>query len=266
VQVFHICESRAIVPVTRELASLRYTLEDLFGPEAEKPAGKPGGAARFSARRLSQLIPKAELRCRRISDGELELAFSYQEKARVPDFTARERRYQTITYTVHSEVIWRTETGLCFIMDLPRRALKATTWLLSAAVVGYPGRVYPYSLEPEHMRHAVKYITSPPRGGGGEIIRVVFRDVRVGRSQLEEVNLKARDLNALPFYREVERGAGHIHAISFTTPIIEGIGRALACRMDSQGTVQIYSPRLPAKELRALLHFFEDMLKREAPS
>ena len=263
-QVFHICESRAIIPAARELASLRYTLEDLFGPEVKPAEGTgTGGRARFSARRLSQLIPEAELRCRKVSDEELEFVFSYQEKTRVPEFTARERRYRTITYILYSQIIWRTETGLCFIVDLPRRALKATLWLLSAAVVGYPGRVYPYSLDLDRMRKVMNYLTSPSRGGPGEIIRTIFRDVRVGRSQIEEINLKARELNKLPFYREVEKGAGHIHAISFTTPIIEGVGRALACRMDSQGTVQIYSPRLPAKEFRALLRFFEDMLRKE---
>ncbi len=91
-------------------------------------------------------------------------------------------------------------------------------------------------------------------------MRAVFRDVQLGRGQLEEVNIRARELHNHPLYRDVEKGAGTLHAIGFMTPLIKGIDRSLACRLDAQGKALVYAPRLRSDELRALLRFFEQML------
>lgn len=260
-QGFHIAETRAIVPVTRELAQLRYSLEDLIGPGVgvEESEGQRG---RLSARRLNQLIPKAVLRVNRARKDLIELVLTYEGKMRVPEFISRERRYRLITFTVSSDIYWRPESGFCFIMDLPRRAVNAVTWMLSAAVLGYPGRLSSSELDSRRMQQAIRFLTKASRGGPGELVRAVFRDVEIDGNQLEEVNIRARELHHLPLYKDSAKGAGYFHAISFVTPLIEGIGRPLACRIDSMGSVQVYSPRLSDSELRALLNFFEEMLKR----
>jgi hypothetical protein len=264
VQVFHFAETKAMVPVTRELASLRYSLEDLAGSaakgveqEKETTAGKRG---RLSTRRLGQLVPNAVLHCQKASKDLLELVLTFERRVRVPESLVRERRYQTVTFTQSADIFWRPETGFCFITDVPGRALKAATWMLSAAVLGYPGRLSPVEIDTARMKRIIKFVTSPPQGGPGELMRAVFREVQLGRGQLDEVNIRARELHNHPLYREVEKGAGELHAIGFMTPLIKGIDRSLACRLDAQGRALVYAPRLRPDELRALLQFFEQML------
>jgi hypothetical protein len=264
VQVFHFAETKAMVPITRELASLRYSLEDLAGTAA-KGAGQEKGTGvakrgRLSLRRLSQLVPNAVLHCQKASKDLLELMLTFERRVRVPESLVRERRYQTVTFAQSADVFWRPETGFCVITDVPERALKAATWILSAAVLGYPGRLSPVELDTARMKRVVKFLTAPPQGGPGELLRAVFREVQLGRGQLQEVNIRARDLHNHPLYRELEKGTGELHAIGFMTPTVKGIDRSLACRLDTRGRALVYAPRLRSDELRALLQFFEQML------
>ncbi|MFW9830566.1 MAG: hypothetical protein ACFFD8_02190 [Candidatus Thorarchaeota archaeon] len=264
-QALHITETRAIVPVTRKLTQLRFSLEDLVGPAAsdDEESGTGGTKrGRLSARRLSQLIPNAVLQCQKASSKFIELNLTYEQTIKIPEFSARERRYRLIPYTTSSEILWRPETGFCFVMDLPRRAIAAVTWMLSSAVLGYPGRLSPMDLDRSLMRKVIRYVTGSSKGGPGELTRAIFRDVELDGNHFDEVNLRSRELHQSELYKDVQKGAGHIHAISFITPIIEEIGRPLACRMDSTGSVQIYSQRLPNNSLRALLIWLEEMLAK----
>lgn len=262
-QAFHITETRAIVPVTRKLTQLRYTLDDLVSPAAvEESEEKETRGRRLSARRLGQIIPNAVLQCQKASSEFIELALTYDRKIRVPEYIARERRIRTLTYTATSDILWRPETGFCFVLDVPRQAINAVTWLLSAAVLGYPGRLSTYELDRSRMQHVINFLTKSLQGGPGELVRAVFREIDLEGIPLDEINLRARDLNKVKLYRDVLRGAGHIHAISFLTPIIDNIGRSLSCRMDSRGSVQVYAQRLSDTERRSLLLFFEGMLAK----
>jgi hypothetical protein len=238
-------------------------LEDLVTPRAvtEEGAKKPRGG-RLSARRLSQVIPKAVLRCQKASKDLIELVLTYEGKMRVPTFISRERRYRTFTYTVNSDIYWRPETGFAFLMNLPRRTVKAVTWLLSAALLGYPGRLSSFDLDIKRMKKAIAFLTSKTSGGPGELIRVILRDVQIDGNHFEELNLRGRDLHTMSFYKKVLSGANSIRAISFLTPLIKGIGRPLSCRMDDSGSVLVYSPRLSNSELRVLLDYFEKMFKQ----
>ena len=263
-QAFHITETRAIVPITRKLRQLRFTIDDLIGSmtmglEEEESEGQRG---RLSTRRIGQLIPNAVLRCQSASPNFIKLVLTYDRQIRIPEFIGRERRYQTVTYPSSSVILWRPETGFCFVLDLPRRAIKAITWMLSAAVLGYPGRLSPLEIDYKRMRQSIGYLISPPSGGPGELMRAIFRDIEVNGAQLDEINLRAHELHKLKLYRDVQKGASHLHAISFITPIISGIGRPLVCRMDSGGSVQVYSRRLADDEIRLLLLYFEQMLKK----
>jgi hypothetical protein len=265
VQALHITETRAIVPVTRKLTQLRFTLEDLIGPaavseEESEPSGGPRG--RLSNRRIGQLIPNAVLQCQKASSEFIELTLTYDRTVKVPEYIARERRYRTLTYSASADILWRPETGFCFIMDIPRRAVKATTWILSAAVLGYPGRLSSYDVDRTQMRKVIRFLTSTSQGGPGELVRAVFREIELNGNYYDELNIRARDLNKMDLYKEVQKGAGHIHAISFVTPIIDGVGRPLVCRMDSTGAIQIYSQRLPNDSLRALLLWLEEMFAK----
>lgn len=261
-QAIHITETRAIVPVTRKLTQLRTTLDDLISPTAATTEESEGRGRRLSSRRLGQLIPNAILQCQKASSEFIELVLTYERQLKVPDYVARERRYRTLTYTATSDILWRPETGFCFVMDIPRRAIEAVTWLLSAAVLGYPGRLTPYELDKSRMRHVINKILKPPRGGPGELVRAIFRDVELNGHHLDEVNLRANELNKLALYRDIQKSAAHIHAISFITPFIDDIGRSLSCRMDSRGSVQVYAPRISDDSLRALLLFIEGMLAK----
>lgn len=265
-QALHITETRAIVPVTRKLSQLRFTLEDLIGPaaaSAEEEAEVPGGQrGRLSSRRIGQLIPNAVLQCQKATSDFIELNLTYDRTVRIPEYIARERRYRTLTYTSSSEILWRPETGFCFVMDVPKRAVKAVTWVLSSAVLGYPGRLSTYDLNRAKMRNVIKFLTKPSPGGPGELVRAIFRDIEMNGTYFEEVNIRARDLNKLDLYKEVVKSAEHIHAISFVTPFIADIGRSLVCRVDSAGGMQIYSQRLPSGALRALLLWLEEMLAK----
>ncbi len=261
-QGFHITETRAIVPVTQKLTQLHFTLEDLATPgvAAEEGEKKPRGG-RLSVRRLGQIIPKAVLRCQKASKDLIELVLTYEGKMRVPTFIARERRYRTFTYTVNSDIYLHPETGFAFLMNIPRRIVNAVTWLLSAALLGYPGRLSTFDLDIKRMKKAITFLTSQTRGGPGELVRVIFRDVQIDGNLFEELNLRGRDLHTLSFYKKALNGANSIRAISFVTPLIKGIGRPLSCRMDESGSVLVYSPRLSNSELRVLLDYFEKMFK-----
>ncbi len=265
-QALHITETRAIVPVTRKLSQLRFTLEDLIGPAAasaeEEPEAPGGLRGRLSSRRIGQLLPNAVLQCQKASSEFIELNLTYDRTVRIPEYVTRERRYRTFTYTASSEILWRPETGFCFVMDIPKRAIKAVTWILSSAVLGYPGRLSSYDLSQAKMRKVIQFLTKSSPGGPGELVRAVFRDIEMNGNFFEEVNIRARDLNKLDLYKEVVKSAGHIHAISFVTPIIMDIGRALVCRMDSSGAMQIYSQRLASDSLRALLLWLEEMFAK----
>ncbi len=263
-QTVHITQSRAILSVTRTLASLRYSLEDLVGVDdaaaEDRETSSRTTRGRLSARRLSLLIPKAELRCQKASRELVELVLSYEGRMRVPQSLARERHYRTISFNMTSEIFWRPETGFCFIKDLPRRSIGAATWLLSTAVLGYPGRLSPYELDSNQMRAIIDYITKPGKGGAGELVRAVFGDVKIGQNQLEAISLKSRELHTQPHYATIQKGARQIRSINFISPLIRETGRSYACRLDARGSVLIYGPRLSGKAFRALLNFFEGML------
>lgn len=264
-QALHITETRAIVPVTRKLTQLRFTLEDLVGPATlgdEEPASSQSSRGRLSARRLGQLLPNAALECQKASSEFIDLVLSYDRTIRIPEFIRRERRYRTFTYSVRAEILWRPETGFCFIMDVPANAIDAATWILSSAVLGYPGRLSSYELDSSRMRKVVGVITGASKGGPGELVRTVFRDVELEGSRFDEINIRAQELNKLSLFGEVQKGAATIYAISFRTPLINGIGRPLSCRMDETGTVQIYSPRLSNESLRAFLLWLEGALAK----
>ncbi len=265
-QALYITETRAIVPVTRKLTQLRYSLEDFVGSAAtyssdqsESPAGPRG---RMSARRIGLLLPNAVLECQRASSKFIELNLTYDRMIKIPITGTRTRKYQIFPYSVTSQILWRPETGFCFVMDIPRRAINAVTWMLSSAVLGYPGRLSPYEIDRTKMRKVIRFLTSSSNGGPGELVRAVFRDIVLNGNQFDEVNIRARDLNKLDLYKDVQKKAGHIHAISFITPIIDEIGRPLACRMDGTGAVQIYSQRLADKSLRAFLLWLEELFAK----
>ncbi len=260
-QAFHITETRAIVPVTRKLTQLRFTLDDVVGPSAstDEEGAKRG---RMSTRRIGQLLPNAVLQCQKASSKFIELNLTYERIIKIPELSGRERRYRSVPYSVSSQILWRPETGFCFIMDIPRRSVRAATWMLSSAVLGYPGRLSPFDVDSKQMRKIIRYLTGSSNGGPGELVRAVFRDIEFNGSELDEVNIRARDLNKLALYRDIQKTAGSIHAISFVTPIIDDIGRPLVCRMDATGAVQIYSQRLSDKSLRALVLWFEKMLAK----
>ncbi len=264
-QAFHITETRAIVPVTRKLTQLRFTIDDLAGPaisdeeDAESTVRKRG---RMSTRRIGQLLPNAVLQCQKASSKFIELDLTYDRVIKIPELGRRERRYRLVSYSVTSQILWRPETGFCFIMDVPRRAVSAATWILSSAVLGYPGRLSLFDIDNKKMRKIIRYLTGTSNGGPGELVRAVFRDIEFNGSTLDEVNIRARDLDKLDLYKEIQRNASTIHAISFITPIIDNIGRPLACRMDATGAVQIYSQRLSSEGLRTLVLWFENMLAK----
>ncbi len=264
-QALHITETRAIVPVTRKLTQLRFTLEDLVGSAAlgdEETASSKSSRGRLSTRRLGRLLPNAILQCQKASSQFIELMLSYDRTIRIPEFIHRERRYRTFTYSVSAEILWRPETGFCFVMDVPGNAIDAATWILSSAVLGYPGRLSSYELDGSRMRKVIGVITSASKGGPGELVRTVFRDVELNGSHFDEINIRAQELTKLGLFSEVQKGAGTIYAISFRTPLINEIGRTLSCRLDETGTVQIYSPRLSNESLRALLLWLEGALAK----
>jgi hypothetical protein len=147
-------------------------------------------------------------------------------------------------------------------MDVPRRAVGAATWILSSAVLGYPGRLSGFDIDNRRMRKVIRYLTGTSKGGPGELVRAVFRDIEFNGSSLDEVNIRARELDKLAIYKDVQKSASSIHAISFVTPLIGDIGRPLACRMDATGAVQIYSQRLSNEALQALVLWFEDLLAK----
>lgn len=263
-QVFHITETRAIVPVTRKLTQLRYTLDDIAGPAAsgDEDADSAGKRGRMSTRRIGQLLPNAVLQCQKASSKFVELTLSYDRIIKIPEIRGRERRYNLVPYSVTSPILWRPETGFCFIMDVPRRAVAAATWILSSAVLGYPGRLSPFEIDNKKMQRVIRNLTSPSKGGPGELVRAIFRDIEFNGSTFDEINIRARDLNKVDLYKDIQQTASIIHAISFVTPMIDDIGRSLSCRMDQTGTVQIYSPRLSNEALRVLVLWFEDMLAK----
>lgn len=260
-QAFHITETRAIVPVTRKLTQLRFTLDDIAGPSTsrDEEGGKRG---RMSTRRIGQLLPNAVLTCQKASSKFIELNLTYERSIKIPEPSGRERRFRKVPYSVTSQILWRPETGFCFIMDIPRRSVRAATWMLSSAVLGYPGRLSPFDLDSKQMRQVIRFLTGTSNGGPGELVRAVFRDIEFNGTELDEVNIRARDLNKLGLYKDIQKNADAIHAISFVTPIIDEIGRHLVCRMDATGAVQIYSQRLDDKSLRALVLWFENMLAK----
>ncbi|MFX0169037.1 MAG: hypothetical protein ACFE89_06695 [Candidatus Hodarchaeota archaeon] len=262
-QALHITETRAIVPVTRKLTEIRFSLEDLIG-SAASVEDEPSGSSRrrLSNRRIGQLLPNAVLQCQKASSEFIELNLTYDRTIKIPVGRPREFRYQVQTYTVTSEILWRPETGFCFIMDLPRSAVKATTWMLSSAVLGYPGRLSSLDIGRTQMRKVISFITAKTKGGPGELLRAIFRNVELDGNYLDEVSLRARDLNKADLYKDVQQNAGSIHAVSFATPIIPGIDRPLACRMDSSGSVLVYSQRLQSDALRAFLLWLEEMLAK----
>ena len=112
------------------------------------------------------------------------------------------------------------------------------------------------------MRKVIRYLTGTSNGGPGELVRAVFRNIDFNGSSLDEVNIRARELDKLALYKDVQKNAESIHAISFITPLIDDIGRPLACRMDATGAVQIYSQRLSNKAFQSLVLWFEDMLAK----
>ncbi|MFX1318688.1 MAG: hypothetical protein ACFE9O_06050 [Promethearchaeota archaeon] len=264
-QALHITETRAIVPVTRKLIQLRFTVDDLASPIGageEETSSQRGQRGRMSARRIGQLLPNATLQVQKASSEFIELSLSYERLVRIPEISGRQRRYRTVPYSVTSQILWRPETGFCFIMDVPRRSVSAATWLLSSAVLGYPGRLNSYDINRTKMRNIIRYVTDSSGGGPGELVRAVFRGVEFNGTSLDEVNLRAHDLDKLDLYKDVQKSADSIHAISFITPIIEDIGRPLVCRMDATGTVQIYSQRIADETLKAFLLWIENMLAK----
>jgi hypothetical protein len=147
-------------------------------------------------------------------------------------------------------------------MDIPRRSVAAATWLLSSAVLGYPGRLNSYDIGKTKMRKIIHYVTGSSGGGPGELVRAIFRDVELNGTRFDEINLRAHELDRLDLYKEVLKNADSIRAISFVTPIIDDIGRPLACRMDESGAVQIYSQRISNEPLKAFLLWLENMLAK----
>ncbi len=265
VQALHITETRAIVPVTRKLTQLRFSVNDLAGPAVSDDEGADSSGTkrgRMSTRRVGQLLPNAVLQCQKASSKFIELNLTYERTIKIPEPGRLQKRYRMVPYSVTSQILWRPETGFCFIMDVPRRAVGAATWMLSAAVLGYPGRLSSYDIDRTKMQKVIRYLTDSSGGGPGELVRAVFRDIEFNGSDLDEVNIRARDLDKLGLYKDVQKNAGSIHAIGFVTPIIDKIGRPLACRMDATGAVQIYSQRLSNEALRALVLWFEDMLAK----
>jgi hypothetical protein len=263
VQALHITETRAIVPVTRKLTQLRFTLEDLSGSAIsveEESSGRP--RRRLSNRRIGQLLPHAVLQCQKASSEFIELTLTYNRTIKIPEFSMRERRYRTQTYTVSSEILWRPETGFCFIMDVPRSAVKAATWMLSSAVLGYPGRLSSIDISRTQMRKMISFITAKKEDGPGELIRAVFRNIELNGHYLDEVSLRSHELNKADLYKDIQKGAGSIQAVGFATPIIRGIGRPLTCRIDATGSVLVYSQRLESNALRAFLLWLEEMLAK----
>jgi hypothetical protein len=263
VQALHITETRAIVPVTRKLTQLRFSADDLVGPAGdEESSSQKGQRGRMSARRIGQLLPNAVLQVQKASSKFIELNLTYERIVKIPELGGRQRRYRTVPYSVTSQILWRPETGFCFIMDVPRRSVDAATWLLSSAVLGYPGRLNSYDINKTKMRKIIRYVTGSSGGGPGELVRAVFRGVELNGTSFDEINLRAHDLDRLSLYKEVQKNADSIHAISFVTPIIDDIGRPLACRMDATGAVQIYSQRLSNEPLKAFLLWVENMLAK----
>jgi hypothetical protein len=264
VQAIHITETRAIVPVTRKLTQIRLSLEDLVGSSTSgEEAGSSGPKrGRMSTRRIGQLLPNAVLQCQKASSTFIELTLTYDRMVKIPELGRRERRYRIVPYTVSAPILWRPETGFCFVMDIPSRAIDAATWMLSSAVLGYPGRLSAFDIDTKKMRKIIRSITSSSNGGPGELVRAVFRDIELNGSELDEVNLRARDLNKVGLYKDIQKSANSLHAISFITPVIDKIGRALSCRIDQAGSVLVYSPRLSNKALRALILWFEGMLEK----
>ena len=261
-QALHVTETRAIVPVTRKLTQLRFTLEDLTGSGAPEDESSGGSRRRLSNRRIGQLLPSAVLQCQKASSEFIELTLTYNRTIKIPEYTLRERRYRTQTYTVTSEILWRPETGFCFIMDVPRSGVKAATWLLSSAVLGYPGRLSTLDISRTKMRKVISFITAKQADGPGELIRAVFRDIQLNGNYLDEISLRSHDLNKADLYKDIQKGAGSIYAVSFITPIIGGIGRPLSCRIDDTGSVLVYSQRLKSDELRAFVLWLEEMLAK----
>ena len=262
-QALHVAETRAIVPVTRKLTQLRFTLDDFSGSAtAGEDEASGGSRRRLSNRRVGQLLPNAVLQCQKASSEFIELTLTYNRTIRIPEYSPHERRYSTQTYTVSSGILWRPETGFCFIMDVPRSGVKAATWLLSSAVLGYPGRLSSLDLSRTQMRKVISFVTSKQTDGPGELIRAVFRDIQLNGSYLDEISLRSHDLNKADLYKDIQKGAGSIHAVSFVTPIISGIGRPLSCRIDASGSVLVYSQRLKSDELRAFVLWLERMLAK----
>jgi hypothetical protein len=265
VQVIHITETRAIVPVTRKLSQLRFTIEDLAGYVTsgdEETSATTGARGRISTRRIGQLLPNAVLQCQKASSKFIELNLTFDRFIKIPEFSRRERLYRRVPYTVTSPILWRPETGFCFLMDIPRRAINATTWMLSSAVLGYPGRLSPLDIDRSTMRTLISYITSPKGGGPGELVRAVFRDIELNGNELDEINIRARDLDKLDLYKDAQKSANSIAAISFVTPVLDEIGRPLACRLDDSGGILIYSQRLSNEGLQAFLLWLEGMLAK----
>jgi hypothetical protein len=262
VQALHVTETRAIVPVTRKLTQLRFTLEDLTGAGAPEDESSGASRRRLSNRRIGQLLPSAVLQCQKASSEFIELTLTYNRTIKIPEYSMRERRYRTQTYSVTSEILWRPETGFCFIMDVPRSGVKAATWLLSSAVLGYPGRLSSLDISRTKMRKVISFITAKQTDGTGEIVRAVFRDIQLNGNYLDEISLRSHDLNKADLYKDIQKGAGSIYAVSFVTPVIGGIGRPLSCRIDYTGSVLVYSQRLKGNELRAFVLWLEEMLAK----
>jgi len=265
VQAIYITETRAIVPVTRKLSQLRFSIEDLTGYDAagdEDEDSKTGTRGRISARRIGQLLPNAILECQKASSKFIELNLTFDRIIKIPELTRLEKRYRMIPYAVTSQILWRPETGFCFIMDMPRRAINAAAWMLSSAVLGYPGRLSPLDIDRSKMRKIISYITSSAGGGPGELVRAVFRDIQLDGNELDEINIRARDLDKLDLYKDAQKSANSIAAISFVTPILDEIGRPLACRMDESGGVLVYSQRFSTEGLQAFLLWLEGMLAK----
>ena len=75
-QALHVTETRAIVPVTRKLTQLRFTLDDLSGSATTGEDEASGGSRRrLSNRRVGQLLPNAVLQCQKASSEFIELTF-----------------------------------------------------------------------------------------------------------------------------------------------------------------------------------------------
>jgi hypothetical protein len=112
------------------------------------------------------------------------------------------------------------------------------------------------------MRKVISFITAKQTDGTGEIVRAVFRDIQLNGNYLDEISLRSHDLNKADLYKDIQKGAGSIYAVSFVTPVIGGIGRPLSCRIDYTGSVLVYSQRLKGNELRAFVLWLEEMLAK----